>query len=325
MHITIECLSGSLAGKTLKFNQPEISLGRGEQQKKDVDFLDADTAVSRNHGIVFVRDERIYYTDQSRGGTLARGEKIQGATIELQSGDELQLGGKHGPVLKVVFRLPTVVDRAFIPQTPLQTPIGSSPDATVMQSGSPPPPPKLTADGTILQGIDQAKSSSTPPPKAAPAQSPVEKAPEGEEVIRTSSDATVFQAPKVSTPPPQAPTGGETVFQQPLKSPTPTASGETIFQDSSPQKATPSSEGGATMFQETPPVRTPGPARSDETYFQGAEIDPGSTIFQGTPSQVEDTGATILQDSPPARNIPWIPIGLGLGAAAGAIWFFFLR
>jgi predicted component of type VI protein secretion system len=323
MHITIECLSGSLAGKTLKFNQPEISLGRGEQQKKDVDFLDTDTAVSRNHGIVFVRDERIYYTDQSRGGTLARGEKIQGATIELQSGDELQLGGKNGPVLKVVFRLPTVMDRASIPQIPLQTPIGSSPGATVLQPGSPPPPPKSTADSTILQGIDGAKNSSPPPPKAAPAQSPVEKTPQGEEVIRTSPDATVFQAPKESTPPPQTPTGGETVFQQPLKSPTPTASGETIFQ-APPPKASPSSEGGATIFQETP-SRTPGPARSDETYFQGAEVDPGSTVFQGTPSQVEDTGATILQDSPPARNIPWVPIALGLVAAAGAIWFFFLR
>jgi predicted component of type VI protein secretion system len=320
MHITIECLSGSLAGKTLKFNQPEISLGRGEQQKKDVDFLDTDTAVSRNHGIVFVRDERIYYTDQSRGGTLARGEKIQGTTIELQSGDELQLGGKHGPILKVVFRLPTVIDRSSIPQTPSV----SSPDATVLQPGSPPPLPKPTADSTILQGIDGAKSSSTPPPKAAPAQSPVEKTSEGEEVIRSSSDATVFQAPKESTPPLQTPTGVETVFQQPLKSPTPTASGETIFQDAPLQKATPSSEGDETMFQETS-LRTPGPARSDETYFQGAEVDPGSTIFQGTPSQVEDTGATILQDSTPARNIPWIPIVLGLAVVGGAVWFFFLR
>jgi predicted component of type VI protein secretion system len=278
MHITIECLSGSLAGKTLKFNQPEISLGRGEQQKKDVDFLDTDTAVSRNHGIVFVRDERIYYTDQSRGGTLARGEKIQGATIELQSGDELQLGGKHGPVLKVAFRLPTVVDRAFIPQTP----IGSSPDATVMQPGSPSPAPKPTADSTILQGVDEARSSSTPPPKAAPAQGPIEKAL------------------------------------------TPTANGETIFQDSPPQKATPASEGGETIFQEAP-SRTPEPARSDETYFQSAEVDPGSTVFQGTPLQVEDTGATVLQDSPNPRTIPWVPIALGLVATAGAVWFFFLR
>jgi predicted component of type VI protein secretion system len=282
MHITIECLSGSLAGKTLKFNQPEISLGRGEQQKKDVDFLDTDTAVSRNHGMVFVRDERIYYTDQSRRGTLARGEKIQGATIELQSGEELQLGGRHGPVLKVIFRLPTVVDRASIPETPLQTPTVSSPDATVMQPGSPPPPPKPMADSTILQGIDKAASSSTPPPKADPAQGPIEKAP------------------------------------------TPTANGETIFQDSPPQKAALASEGGETIFQEAP-SRTPEPARSDETYFQGAEVDPGSTVFQGSPSQVEDTGATILQDSPPARNAPWIPITLGLVAAAGAVWFFFLR
>jgi hypothetical protein len=58
---------------------------------------------------------------------------------------------------------------------------------------------------------------------------------------------------------------------------------------------------------------------------KGAEVDPGSTIVQGIPSQVEDTGATILQDSPPARNIPWIPITLGLVAVLGAIWFFFLR
>jgi predicted component of type VI protein secretion system len=326
MQITIQCLSGSLAGKTLKFDQPEISLGRGEQQKKDIDFLDTDTAVSRNHGIIFVRDERIYYTDQSRGGTLARGEKIRGATIELQPEDELQLGGKNGPRLKVGFRLLTVVDtdrlgRAVMPKAPAP----SNPGATVMQPDSLPPPPRPTANSTILQGIDGAKSASIPPPKASPAKSPVEKAPEGEEVIRASSDATVFQAPKDSTPQPQTPTGGETVFQQSLKSPTPTASGETIFQDSSPQKATPASEGGATIFQDTPPVRTPGPARSDETYFQGAEVDPGSTVFQGTPSQVEDTGATILQDSPPARTIPWVPIGLGLAAAAGAVWFFFLR
>jgi predicted component of type VI protein secretion system len=316
MHITIECLSGSLAGKTLKFNQPEISLGRGEQQKKDVDFLDTDLAVSRNHGIVFVRDARIYYTDQSRGGTLARGEKIQGATIELQSGDELQLGGKHGPILKVLFRLPTVVDGAYIPQTPSV----SSPTATVLQPGSPPPPPKPSADSTILQSIDGAN---TPPPKATPAQSPVEKALEGEEVIRASSDATIFQAPKDSTPLPQTPPSGETVFQQPLKSPPPSASGETIFQAPSP-KATPPSEGGETIFQEAP-SRTPEPARSDETYFQGPEVDSGSTIFQGTPSQVEDKGATILQESTPARNIPWVPIILGLVATLGAIWFFFPR
>jgi predicted component of type VI protein secretion system len=282
MHITIECLSGSLAGKTLNFNQPEISLGRGEQQAKDVDFLDTDTSVSRNHGMVFVRDERIYYTDQSRGGTLARGEKIQGATIELQSGDELQLGGKQGPVLKVVFRLPTAVDRAAIPQTLFQTPTVTSPDATVMQPGSPPPPPKPMADSTILQGIEGTKNSSTSPPKATPAQNPIEKAP------------------------------------------TPTASGETIFQDAPPKKAAPSSESGETIFQEAPP-RSPEPARSDETYFQGAEVDPGSTVFQGTPSQVEDTGATVLQDSPPARTIPWIPITLGLSAVAGAVWLFFLR
>ncbi|MGA7952304.1 MAG: FHA domain-containing protein [Gloeobacterales cyanobacterium] len=320
MHITIECLSGSLAGKTLKFNQPEISLGRGEQQKKDVDFLDTDTAVSRNHGNIFVRDERIYYTDQSRGGTLVRGEKIQGATIELLAGDELQLGGKHGPILKVQFRLPTVVDRAFIPQTPSV----SSPAATVMQPGSPLPPPKSTADSTILQGIDGAKSFSPPPPKDSLAQSPAEKAAEGEEVIRPSSEATVFQAPKVPPPQMQIPKGGETVFQQPLKPSTPMANGETIFQAAPPQKATPSSEGGETMFQGTP-LRTPEPARLDETYFQSAEVDPGSTIFQGTPSQVEDTGATILQDSPPSRNIPWVPIIFGLVGVIGAIWFFFLR
>jgi predicted component of type VI protein secretion system len=323
MQITIQCLSGSLAGKTLKFDQPEISLGRGEQQKKDIDFLDTDTAVSRNHGIIFVRDERIYYTDQSRGGTLARGEKIRGATIELQPEDELQLGGKNGPRLKVGFRLLTVIDtdrldRAAMPQAPAP----SNPGATVMQPGSPPPPPSPTANSTILQGIDGAKSASIPPPKASPAKSPVEKAPEGEEVIRASSDATVFQAPKDSTPQPQTPTGGETVFQSPLN-PTPSVGGETIFQAPS-SKAVPSPEGGETMFQEIPP-RTPKPARSDATYFQGAEADPGSTVFQGASSPVEDTGATILQDSPNPRTVPWVPIAVGLAAVAGAVWFFFLR
>jgi predicted component of type VI protein secretion system len=298
MQITIQCLSGSLAGKTLKFDQPEISLGRGEQQKKDIDFLDMDTAVSRNHGIIFVRDERIYYTDQSRGGTLARGEKIRGATIELQPEDELQLGGKNGPRLKVGFRLLTVVDtdrldRAVMPQAPAP----SNPGATVMQPGSPPPPPSPTANSTILQGIDGAKSASIPPPKASPAKSPAEKTP-------------------------QNATGGETVFQSPLN-PTPSVGGETIFQAPS-SKAVPSPEGGETMFQEIPP-RTPKPARSDATYFQGAEADPGSTVFQGASSPVEDTGATILQDSPNTRTVPWVPIAVGLAAVAGAVWFFFLR
>jgi predicted component of type VI protein secretion system len=313
MQITIQCLSGSLAGKTLKFDQPEISLGRGEQQKKDIDFLDTDTAVSRNHGIIFVRDERIYYTDQSRGGTLARGEKIQGATIELQPEDELQLGGKNGPRLKVGFRLLTVVDtdrldRAAMPQAPAP----SNPGATVMQPGSPPPPPRPTANSTILQGIEGAQVS---PPKETPA----ETAPQREEVIRASSDATVFQAPPAQ---PQNATGGETVFQSPLN-PTPSVGGETIFQAPS-SKAVPSPEGGETMFQEIPP-RTPEPARSDATYFQGAEADPGSTVFQGASSPVEDTGATILQDSPNSRTIPWVPIAVGLAAVAGAVWFFFLR
>jgi hypothetical protein len=78
------------------------------------------------------------------------------------------------------------------------------------------------------------------------------------------------------------------------------------------------------MFQEISP-RTPEPARSDATYFQGAEADPGSTVFQGASSPVEDTGATILQDSPNPRTVPWVPIAVGLAAVAGAVWFFFLR
>jgi predicted component of type VI protein secretion system len=285
MQITIECLSGSLAGRTLRFNQPEIVLGRGEQQKRDVDFLDTDMAVSRDHGLVFERDERIYYKDQSRGGTLAQGKKIQDATIELQSGDELQLGGKQGPVLKVLFRPPTIVDGTANPQTPS----ASSPAATVLQPGSPPPPPKPTADSTILQDIDGAESSSTPPPEASQTQSPVEE--ELEEEVQPPSDATVFQASNNPTPPPQRPI----------------ANGETILQET--------------------PSRPPESVRSEETYFQRPTADPGSTISQGNPSQVENTNATILQESTPARTIPWVPIILGLVAVAGAvgIWFFFLR
>jgi predicted component of type VI protein secretion system len=285
MQITIECLSGSLAGRTLRFNQPEIVLGRGEQQKRDVDFLDTDMAVSRDHGLVFERDDHIYYKDQSRGGTLAQGKKIQDATIELQSGDELQLGGKQGPILKVLFRPPTIVDGMASPQTPS----ASSPAATVLQPGSPPPPPKPTADSTVLQDMDGAESSSTSPPETSQTQSPVEEELEEEEVVQTSSD-TVFQASNNPIPPPQRPT----------------ANGETIS-------------------QKTP--GTPEPVRSDETYFQRPTADPGSTIFQGNPSQVENTNATILQESTPARTIPWVPIILGLVAVAGAvgIWFFFLR
>jgi predicted component of type VI protein secretion system len=285
MQITIECLSGSLAGRILRFNQPEIVLGRGEQQKRDVDFLDTDMAVSREHGLVFEQDDRIYYKDQSRGGTLAQGKKIQDATIELQSGDELQLGGKQGPILKVLFRPPTIIDGTASPQMPS----ASSPAATVLQPGFPPAPPKPTADSTVLQDMDGAEISSTPPPGASPTQIPVEEELEAE-VIQTSSD-TVFQASDAPTPPPERPTANE-----------------------------------ETVFQETP-SRTPEPVRSEETYFQRPTADPASTIAQGNPSQVENTNATILQESTPARTVPWVPILLGLVAVVGTvgIWFFFLR
>ncbi|WP_218082677.1 FHA domain-containing protein [Anthocerotibacter panamensis] len=294
MHLTIECLSGSLAGKQFRFDQPQITLGRGEQQKKDIDFADTDTTVSREHGLFLIREEQVFFTDQSRGGTFTPRGKLQGTTMELQSGDELRLGGKNGPILRVLFHAPTP---AQPPRVPLPTPPAArAQDATVLQMPDFQPPAAMAGgsaapEATVFQSGVPTYSSQNPP-----------------------SDATYFQ----SGPPPDA-----TYFQSGAQPP----ADATYFQGG-PLSGGPSPT-DATYFQGGPP-----PAPADATYFQPSNSaqpawNPASSDQTYVQPQTLDSDRSPAPVNPPkTASIPskrWLLLIPALLIVGGGVWFFFLR
>lgn len=254
MQITIECLTGSMAGKAFNFDQAEITLGRGEHVKKDIDFADTDIGVSRNHGSLVVRDNRIYLNDQSRAGTTVRGQRVQGTTYELQSEDELQLGGQSGPKLRVRFQLvasPQVAEASTPP------PQSSPAQPTVIQAPSATPEPQVQP---VLQGqstVIQAKQSISPIPTPPQLSSETMMQP------AAASDATLFQAPAPIQQ--NLPSSDATVSQ---------ANDATLFQ------MPPMPSADATLFQPSGETMLQRPQENNKTLNQAQSVDTSRTVFQ---------------------------------------------
>ncbi len=238
MHITIECLSGSLAGKVFTFDQPEIGLGRGENQKKDIDFADTDIGVSRNHALIVLREQRVYLVDQSRGGTLVRGQRIQGTTFEVRSGEEVQLGGPSGPRLRVRFRAMTQIEPPrgetgiFEPPAPLPPTVQSAPVQPLPPAVQPVPPAAqplppaalLPSEPVVLQPLVAPLTS---PPVGAPLQpgpanapmplelAPVPTPPPRPRPAPVQNSETMIQLQPESAPPNRPVINQETMLQSP--------------------------------------------------------------------------------------------------------------
>jgi len=311
MRITVECLTGSLAGKRLEFEQTQITLGRGELQPKDLDFADSDVGVSREHGTITIEGERVFYTDRSRGGTLHEGQRLQGTTIELTSGAILQLGSRNGPQLKIFFH-------------PLPSPaLSDLANATVLQPVPPPPPPFAYDGPTTLQ----------PPPRPTLKQS-IE-----------SAEATLFQGAVDREPPttPVAPRPIEATYVQPQ------ASEATYVQEGrmASTEATQFQTPEATQFQGGGPERTylqgSNPNSVDPTYVQPANVrSPESTYMQGQGQRPEEATyvqqgrsgnvnpaeQTYIQTPAPRWALPsWLPwalLSLCLGVLGAALVRYFL-
>ncbi len=286
MQITIECLTGSLAGKAFYFDQAEITLGRGENVKKDIDFADTDLGVSRNHGSLILRGNRLYLNDQSRAGTIVGGQRVQGTTHELQPEDELQLGGPNGPKLRVRFQ---VVAKP-VPPPPLTPAPPTTQPATPSTAQTPPPqPPKpVPPPAPPVQPIVQNTMLQVPPP-APPVQPIVQNTmlqvpasatpvpqtqPQGtfiqpESIAPPIAQNTMLQVPASATPVPQSPIQPEsiapTLIQVEGKVIQPPFPGEVkppvVPNINAPEPLRPSSE---TMMQTPRPI----PPAGDATVFQ---------------------------------------------------------
>lgn len=357
MQITIECLTGSLAGKAFYFDQAEITLGRGENVKKDIDFADTDLGVSRNHGSLIVRGNRLYLNDQSRAGTIVGGQRVQGTTHELKPEDELQLGSQNGPKLRVRFQVvakPTAPPPPVTPAPPTtqpaiqptaQTPPPQSPKPIPV----PVPPVQPIVQNTMLQVPASAipvlqtpiqPESMTPtliqvegkviqPPLPGDVKPPLVSNSNAPEPLRSSSEA------KMQPPRPIPPAGDATVFQT---HPVPIANEATQLQVPAqegfqpprampiPPPIQPPVPLDATIFQaQVPSVPPP-----DATQFQRPPVTSGDTMFQYPQANNQtvfqeqnlDTGQTILQEKP----ISWIPaiiVGVLVTAVVSfLVWFF---
>ncbi|MBW4698633.1 MAG: FHA domain-containing protein [Aphanocapsa lilacina HA4352-LM1] len=349
MHITIECLTGSLAGKVLAFDQEEISLGRGEQKEKDIDFADIDIGVSRNHGLITLRAGRVVFTDASRGGTLVRGQRVNNDSVELRSGDELQLGGPSGPRLRVRYRALTQIVEPGRMHTqmpdPPKTLIDLPPAPLPPRPVAAPLPPVAAAMPADVTAIQPPNAPLLPQIAAQPAQSPNGTAP--------------LPLPPVSTPPP--PSQQQTMLQMP---PAPSPTAPTVPPPprpavvSAPSAQAPyvlpvSPMGGETFFQETvdpdatvyhPPQAPSPPPVPEETFFQSfaapsapsarpapaapnanSYVPPEQQTMLQTPTPAIDSNPTLLQE--PAQ-FPWLLVtlfALGVLALLAVIWVFLLR
>ncbi|BAC88373.1 FHA domain-containing protein [Gloeobacter violaceus] len=349
MHITIECLTGSLAGKVLAFDQEEISLGRGEQKEKDIDFADIDIGVSRNHGLIAIRAGRVVFTDASRGGTLVRGQRVNNDSVELRSGDELQLGGPSGPRLRVRYRaLTQIVEPGRMhtqmpdpPETLIDLPPAPLPpprpvaaplppvaaampaDATAIQPPSAPPLPQITAqpapspNGTAPLPLPPVSTPPPPSQQQTMLQMPPAPSPSAPTVPPPPRPAVV-PAPSAQAPyvPPVPPMGGETFFQQTVD---PDA---TVYHPQAPS-APPVPE--ETFFQSfaapSAPSARPAPAAPNANSY----IPPEQQTMLQTPAPVIDSNPTLLQE--PAQ-FPWLLVtlfALGVLALLAVIWVFLLR
>jgi pSer/pThr/pTyr-binding forkhead associated (FHA) protein len=229
MQITIECLTGSLAGKAFYFDQAEITLGRGENVRKDIDFADTDLGVSRNHGSLIVRGNRVYLNDQSRAGTLVGGQRIQGTTHELQPEDELQLGGQSGPKVRVRFQAlaqpitqpiaPAPAQSLTPPQQPVQPaqspPTPAQPPQSPQPVFVPAPPVQPVVQNTMLQ------VPASPIPTPQPAIQPESVASSANQAAGTVIQSAPQPPKPIPTPaPPVQPVAQNTMLQVPT-SPTP--------------------------------------------------------------------------------------------------------
>lgn len=248
MRVTIECLTGSLAGRRFEFDQAQISLGRGEvDNRKDLDFADTDPGVSRNHGEIIVQDGTVRFLDHSRAGTLVGSRLVLGQSVELNPGDELRPGGQKGPLLRISFtafaRSDTIFDAS--PQT-LPPNIPPTQPTTVSQAEDFPdgPPHKpaesLSKDGTVLQ----------------------------EKV--SASDATVVQ-------PSMAKTDDATVYQPSRKPASPPDDG-TYWQGSGFDSRPPEQDDG-TVYQGAP-GQSGSPGSDDRTILQSPGSEAEQTLIQ---------------------------------------------
>ncbi|MBC7882795.1 MAG: FHA domain-containing protein [Anaerolineae bacterium] len=270
MQITIECLTGSLAGKAFYFDQAEITLGRGENVKKDIDFADTDLGVSRNHGSLILRGNRLYLNDQSRAGTIVGGQRVQGTTHELQPEDELQLGGPSGPKLRVRFQ---VVAKPAVPPPPL-TP--APPTKPTAQTPPPQPPKPVPTPAAPVQPIAQNTMLQVPT-SATPVPQPQGTFIQSESIAPPIAQNTMLQVPASATPVPQSPIQPEsiapTLIQVEGKVIQPPVPGQVkppvVPNINAPEPLRPSSEapippaGDATVFQ-----TRPAPIANDATQLQ---------------------------------------------------------
>jgi FHA domain len=289
MQITIECLTGSLAGKAFYFDQAEVTLGRGENVRKDVDFADTDLGVSRNHGSLIVRGNRVYLNDQSRAGTTVGGQRIQGTTHELQPEDELQLGGSSGPKVRVRFQA-VAPPIAAVPPT-AQPVVPATAQAPIPQ----PPQPVIPAIAQSLPPQPPIQPV-VPPPAVAPV-------PPAQPVAQN----TMLQVP-TPAPEPMPPMAPKTILQVPASS-TPQFRPEAL------------SQAEETVIQPLPPAQVKPPNNTLEPLRPSNEakapplrpIAPAgeATVFQAPPTPIAND-VTRLQVPPqeafqPPRAMPAPP------------------
>lgn len=296
MRVTIECLTGSLAGRSFEFDQAQISLGRGESHdRKDLDFADTDSGVSRNHGKITVQDGTVRFHDHSRAGTLVGNRLVLDQSAELSPGDELRPGGQKGPLLRISFTALARSDTMFV----------ASPQTL---------PPRVPPTQPMTVSQTDGFPTSLPPLK------PVSSPPKDATVLQGNtpgSDATIIQ-PSVGR------TDDATVIQSPATSPPP-MDDATVYQLSE-MPASPSDD--ATHWQGG--LSSQPPAQDDATVFQGAPSKSGPagsddrTILQFSSSEGE---RTLIQPPgvPPVRpgQPVWVWVGVGcmLLIAAVAVLF----
>jgi Nif-specific regulatory protein len=107
--ITLEVVQGSAAGRSFQFEQPSVTIGRGDTAQ----LVLADIHLSGEHGQLFREEDQVIYRDlrSTNGSFVQRGERripvdaSCGYEITVHDGDQLVIGDQRNPVV-IVLRLP---------------------------------------------------------------------------------------------------------------------------------------------------------------------------------------------------------------------------
>lgn len=114
MRAKLKVLRGSSSGRVLEITKKQFVIGRNEK----CSLRPNHEAISRKHTAIFLHQDKVTVRDlKSRNGTIVNGILID-TDVELQTGDELQLGPLH-------FEVTITDDAGVVQDRPATAPVAN--------------------------------------------------------------------------------------------------------------------------------------------------------------------------------------------------------